>query len=182
MAKQTLDSSDFDGSSRLDIAVSEQGASGVIREMHKIAAACQRLSPEAAMSLRGEALRLGEHLESVVRGAAVVALQTAVISTPVDTGLARAGWTVKVNKQTPQSHPTPETDKDGVRTIEEGTTIINNTEREPGQVYWISNSQHHIVSLERGHSSQAPNGMTELAVQAAESYVTRQRIAKRGKL
>lgn len=182
MAKLPADASGFDGSNRLDIAVSEQGASGVIREMHKIAAACQRLSPEAAMSLRGEALRLGEHLESVVKGAAVVALQTAVMATPVDTGLARAGWTVKVNKTRPQSHPTPETDRDGIKTIEEGTTIINNEEREPGEVYWISNSQHHIVALERGWSAQAPQGMTELAVQAAESYVTRQRIVKRGKL
>ena len=172
----------FDGSQRLDISVSEQGIDGVIRKMNQIAAAAQRLSPEAAMSLRGEALRLGEHLESVVRGAAVVALQTAVISTPVDTGLARAGWTVKVNKQSPQSHPTPETDREGLRTIEEGTTIINNTDREPGEIYWISNSQHHITALEAGHSGQAPNGMTILAKQAGESYARNKRINFRGKL
>lgn len=171
----------FDGSQRLDIAVAENGISGVIRKMNQIAAACQRLSPEAAMSLRGEALRMGEHLESVVRGAAVVTLQTAVLATPVDTGLARAGWTVKVNKQSPQSHPTPETDKDGFRTIEEGTTIINNTEREPGEIYWISNSQHHIVALERGHSTQAPSGMTHLARQAGTEYARNKRINFRGK-
>lgn len=171
----------FDGSQRLDISVSEQGIDGVIRKMNQIAAAVQRLSPEAAMSLRGEALRLGEHLESVVRGAAVVTLQTAVMATPVDTGLARAGWTVKVNKQSPQSHPTPETDRDGLRTIEEGTTIINNTDREPGEIYWISNSQHHITALENGWSAQAPAGMTVLAKQAGESYARNRRINFRGK-
>ncbi len=171
----------FDGTQRLDIAVSEQGISGVVRKMNQIAAAVQRLSPEAAMSLRGEALRLGEHLESVVRGAAVVTLQTAVLSTPVDTGLARAGWTVKVNKQSAQSHPTPETDKDGFRTIEEGTTIINNTEREPGEIYWISNSQHHITALEEGWSSQAPGGMVKLAQQAGTAYARNRRINFRGK-
>lgn len=177
-----LGSEDFDGSQRLDISVSEQGIDGVIRKMNQIAAAVQRLSPEAAMSLRGEALRLGEHLESVVRGAAVVTLQTAVMATPVDTGLARAGWTVKVNKQSPQSHPTPETDKEGLRTIDEGTTIINNSDRQPGEVYWISNSQHHIVALERGHSGQAPNGMTALAKQAGVAFAHRRRINLRGKL
>ncbi len=166
-----LDSDSFDGSQRLDIAVSENGASGVIRKMNQIAASLQRLSPEAAMSLRGEALRLGVHLESVVRGAAKVALKTAVLSTPVDSGLARAGWAVKVNRQTPQSYPTPETDRDGQRTIDEGTIIIDNADRQAGEIYFISNSQHHIVALERGHSLQAPNGMTALAKQAAESYV-----------
>lgn len=177
-----FDSSSFDGSHRLDIAVSEQGISGVIRKMNQIAAAAQRLSPEAAMSLRGEALRLGEHLESIVRGAAVVTLQTAVLSTPVDTGLARAGWTVKVNKQSPQSHPTPETDKDGIRTIDEGTTVINNADRQPGEIYWISNSQHHIRALQEGWSKQAPNGMVDLARQAGISYAHRRRINLRGKL
>jgi hypothetical protein len=179
MAK--LGSESFDGSHRLDISVSEQGIDGVIRKMNQIAAAVQRLSPEAAMSLRGEALRLGEHLESVVRGAAVVTLQTAVLSTPVDTGLARAGWTVKITRQSPQSHPTPETDRDGLRTIEEGTTTINNTDREPGEIYWISNSQHHIRALEEGHSGQAPNGMTTLAKQAGTAYARNKRINFRGK-
>ena len=170
-----LDSDSFDGSQRLDIAVSENGASGVIRKMNQIAAAMQRLSPEAAMSLRGQALRLGVHLESVVKGAAKEALKTAVLSTPVDTGLARAGWTAKVNRQTPQSYPTPEVDPDGMRTIEEGTTIIDNADRQPGEIYFISNSQHHIVALEKGHSAQAPSGMTILAKQAAEDFVRSQR-------
>lgn len=177
-----ITSGDFQGENRLDIAISEQGASAVIRKMHAIAAACQKLDAGVAASLRGEALRLGEEMESVCRGAAVVALQAAVMSTPVDTGLARAGWACRVNKTRPQSHPTPETDKDGVSTIEEGTSVINDAKREPGEIFWISNSQHHITALEKGHSSQAPNGMTDLAVQAANAYVSRQRILKRGKL
>src|ERR1043165_934501 len=168
MAKLSTNSSDFDGSQRIDIAVSEQGISAVIRKTNQMAAAIQRLDPDVAMSLRGEALRLGQHLESIVRGSAVVALQTAVLTSPVDTGLLRSNWTVKVNKTRPASYPTNEVDPDGVRTIEEGTATINNAEREPGQIYWISNSAPHAVACERGHSSQAPQGMTELARQAGE--------------
>lgn len=182
MANSMPDSSDFDGSSRLDIAISEQGASAAIRKVNQLAAACQKLSPEAAMSLRGEALRLGEHLESIVKGAAKVALQTAVQVSPVDTGLLRSNWSCKVNKTRPASHFTPETDPDGIRTIEEGTSVIDNADRQPGEIIWVSNSAPHALACEKGHSSQAPNGMTALAVQAAESYVSRQRIAKRGKL
>src|SRR5690606_39014723 len=89
-----LDSSACDGSQRIDIAVHENGISATIRKIHQAAKALQVLSPEAAMSLRGEALRLGEHLETVVKGAAVVALQTAVQTSPVDTGMLRANWQV----------------------------------------------------------------------------------------
>ena len=158
------------GTHRVDISVSEKGIDSQIRKMNQIAAAIQKLSPEAAMSLRGQALRLGVHLESIVKGAAEVVLETAVMATPVDTGLARAGWTVKINKQSPQSHPTPEVDPTGERTIAEGRTIIQNEEREAGQVYFISNSQHHAVILEEGWSKQAPYGMTKLAAQAGEAY------------
>jgi len=172
---------EFDGSERLDLAVSEQGASAVIRKMNQVAAAMQRLSPEAAMSLRGEALRLGEHLESITKGAAKVALESVVRATPVDTGLARANWTVKVNKTRPQSHPTTEVDPDGEATIMEGVGEIDASDRQPGEIYWISNSAHHITALENGWSRQAPAGMTKLAVQAANSYVREQRQIKRGR-
>jgi hypothetical protein len=173
---------DFSGEARIDIAVSEQGISSTLRRLNQVAAAFQRLDPGVALSLRGEALRLGENMESVVKGAAVIALQVAVQSTPVDTGLARAGWTVRVNQNRPGSHPTPETDKEGIRTIEEGTTVIEGTDRKEGQIYWISNSQFHITALEHGHSRQAPNGMTEQARLAAEQYVTRRRLNLRGKM
>lgn len=162
---------EFDGSERLDIAVSEQGLSAVVRKVNQLAAAVQKLSPEAAMSLRGEALRLGVHLESQVKSAAKVALETVVQATPHDTGLARANWTVKVNKTRPASHPTKETDYDGDKTILEGIAEIEAADRSPGEIYWISNSAHHITALEHGWSKQAPHGMTQLAKQAAEAHV-----------
>ena len=171
-----IGSDEFDGSQRVDIAVSENGISATIRKLHQVAAACQKLDPGVAMSLRGEALRLGESLESVVQGAAVVALQTAVLASPVDTGLLRSNWAVKINKSRPASYFTPETDREGIKTIDEGTAVINTTDREPGQIIWISNSAPHSVACEHGWSGQAPSGMTTLARQAGEQFARNRHI------
>jgi hypothetical protein len=171
----------FSGEDRIDIAVTESGASAIIRKINQAAAACQRLSPEAAMSLRGEALRLGIHLESLVKGAAKVALETAVMTSPVDTGNLRGSWEVFIGVGRFTARSTPETDKDGQRTIEEGTTKIDNTDREAGQGYYIVNAAPHAVACEMGHSQQAPFGMTKLAVLRAESYVRSANAANKSK-
>lgn len=162
---------DFQGTARIDIAVSESGISSVMRKIEQAAAASQRLSPEAAMSLRGEALRLSIHLENIVKEAAKVALRTVVKATPHDTGLARGNYTVKINATKPGSYPTKDTDYEGDQTIEAGIMEIDAADRQAGQVYWISNSAHHITSLENGWSQQAPFGMTSIAKIAADNYV-----------
>jgi hypothetical protein len=177
-----FDSSDFDGSQRVDIAIHENGIAATIRKIHQAAAAVAVLSPEAAMSLRGEALRLGEHLESVVKGAAKVVLQTAVQVTPVDTGMARANWQIAVGKGRYRAYEVIGTDKDGVETIMAGTQEIENADRKPGESYFVYNAAHHIVALENGWSAQAPAGMTALARQAGEQWAHNKRIALRGKL
>lgn len=173
---------EFDGSERLDVAIGENGASAVIRKINQMAAACQRLSPEVAMSLRGEALRLGEHMETVVKTAAKICLQEIVRHTPVDTGLARGNYTVKCNKTRPGTLPTTEVDPDGIRTISDGHMEIDAADRQPGELFWISNSAHHITALDRGHSTQAPAGMSNLAIQSTNAYLNRQRVLKRGKM
>ncbi len=175
-----LGADEFDGSQRIDISVNESGISAVIRKIHQAAAACQVLSPEAAMSLRGEALRLSQHLETVVKGAAKVVLQTAVQVTPVDTGAARANWQVAVGKGRYRAYEVTETDKEGVTTIQDGTQEIESSDRQPGESFFIYNAAHHIVALENGHSGQAPNGMTYLARQAGEQYARNKQINFKG--
>lgn len=177
-----FDSSDFDGSQRIDIAVHENGIAATIRKIHQAAAAVSKLSPEAAMSLRGEALRLGEHLESVVKGAAKVVLQTAVQVSPVDTGMMRANWQVSCGKGRFRAYEVQGTDKDGIETIMAGTAEIDAADRQPGESYFIYNAAHHAVALENGWSAQAPAGMTALARQAGETWAHNKRIALRGKL
>jgi predicted NUDIX family NTP pyrophosphohydrolase len=180
MAKFGTDS--FDGSNRIEITINEQGAAGAIRGIHQAADLLRKLSPEAAASLRGEALRLGEHMESVMKGAARVALQTAIQVSPVDTGLFKSNWQVKSGKGRFTAHPTAEVDPVGLKTLEEGLAEIESRDIQPGESYFIVNAAHHAKALEEGWSAQAPAGVTELAAQAAETWVSRQRIQKRGKL
>lgn len=177
-----FDSSDFDGSQRIDISVHENGISAVIRKIHQAAAAAAVLSPEAAMSLRGEALRLGEHLETVVRGAAKVVLQTAVQVSPLDTGLLRSNWQISVGKGRFRAYEVTEVDPDGIRTITAGSQEIDNADRQPGESFFVYNAAHHAIACEKGHSGQAPAGMTALARQAGISYAHKRRIDLRGKL
>jgi hypothetical protein len=172
----------FDGSRRIEIAIHENGAYAAVRKVNQAAAALAILDPQAAMSLRGEALRLGEHLESVVKGAAKVALQVAVQVSPVDTGELRANWEVRTGRGRHTVIPTKERDRDGISTITAGTMEIDAADRQPGQSFFIVNSAAHAWACEMGHSRQAPQGMTQLAAQAAEVWASRQRIAKRGKL
>jgi len=176
-----FDSSGFDGSHRIDIAVHENGIAATIRKIHQAAAAVAVLSPEAAMSLRGEALRLGESLEAVVKGAAKVVLQTAVQTSPVDTGMMRANWQISVGKGRFRAYEVQGTDKDGVETIVNGSMEIDASDRKPGESYFIYNAAHHAKALEEGWSAQAPAGMTALARQAGEQFAHNRRIALRGK-
>ncbi len=172
---------DFTGEARVDVAISENGMSSVIRKINQLAAASQKLDPGVAASLRGEALRLGLHMESIVKDAAKLALRTVVKTTPHDTGLARANWTVRINQSRPASLPTQETDYEGDETIATGELEIDATDRQPGQIVWISNSAPHITGLEHGHSSQAPSGMTALAKVTVDAYVRRRGIELKGK-
>ena len=77
-----------------------------------------------------------------------------VLSTPVDTGQARGGWNVGVNnvnlKQTGN-------DKTGQKTIRENQQQIQRAEH--SDTVYISNNVGHIEFLEKGSSTQAPNGM-----------------------
>jgi hypothetical protein len=177
-----IDSSAFDGSQRVEIAIHENGIAATIRKIHQASAAIAVLSPEAAMSLRGEALRLGEHLESIVKGAAKVVLQTAVQTSPLDTGLLKANWQTAKGKGRYRAYEVQDTDKTGVETIVNGSQEIDNMDREPGESIFVYNAAHHAIACEFGHSAQAPNGMTALAKQAGEAWAHNKRIALRGKL
>lgn len=160
-------------SDRIDIAVSEQGASTCVRALNQLADSSMKLSPSLAKSLRGRALRLGESLEKTVQSAAIVILDTVVHRTPHDTGEARANWVAAIRISRPPNTPTKETDYDGDATVAKGVAVIQNTKRQPGQIVFISNSAPHIVPLNEGHSKQAPAGFVELAVQAGVDSVKR---------
>lgn len=156
---------------RIDIAVSEQGASTCVRALNQLADISAKLSPTLAKSLRGRALRLGENLAKTVENAAVAILDTVVHTTPRDTGRARANWITAVRTSRPPSSPTENTDYDGDATVAAGTDVIRNTKRQPGQVIFISNSVPYIDLLNHGRSTQAAEGFVERAIQAGVDSV-----------
>jgi hypothetical protein len=160
-------------STRIDIAIRESGTDVTVREIEQLASACQKLSPKVAASLRGKALRLGSNLEREVKEASVQVLETVVRRTPVDTGKARANWSVAINSGRPPSVEKEETDPSGEATIAAGALTILTTKRQPGEVVWISNAAPYIERLNEGWSSQAPAGFVQLAVQAGISRFKR---------
>ena len=101
-----------------------------------------------------------------VRRAALVADQVAVLATPVDTGRLRANWVVSLgspsqapgNRQ-PGANPAQVALSQGEQTIAQWTP-------DKGSIF-ISNGVPYAVIVNAGSSAQAPEGMTEQAIQAA---------------
>lgn len=77
-----------------------------------------------------------------------------VLSTPVDTGQARGGWNVGINNVNLKE---ADKDKSGAKTISENEREIQRAQAD--DTIFISNNVQHIEFLEKGSSSQAPNGM-----------------------
>lgn len=154
-------------SSRIDIVINESGSDVVTRAIESVADAVAELSPKTAMSLRGQALRVGVNTDRMVKMVAVAVLDTVVHRTPHDTGRARRAWQVNVSSTPPDATYNWE-DKDygGDRTVADGTSKVLGTKRAPGQSIYISNTLPYIQALNEGWSKQAPEMFVETAVQA----------------
>jgi len=78
------------------------------------------------------------------------------MKTPVDTGRARGNWQLTIDDPAVL-------EKYSDRPIEEGMATLKTL----GifQVVFITNNVPYIVYLEKGSSSQAPNGMVEITLQ-----------------
>ena len=84
-----------------------------------------------------------------------------VLRTPVDTGRARANWTVGLGA--------PNTtfnqawfDKSGEDTISRARSVIRRMAQ--GETAYIGNQTPYVIYLEYGHSGQAPAGMVRISV------------------
>lgn len=108
-------------------------------------------------SIRGKASKL-------MRALLLEILARLIRRTPVDTGRARQNWNVGVNA-IDRSADTDAAGRSGSGASSRGAAKIL-AEFEPGDVGFITNALDYVQELERGHSSQAPEGM--VAVTAAE--------------
>lgn len=131
--------------------------------------------------------KMGIRLDLVARKVALTAFDSIVIRTPVDTGRARANWTMTIGSSR-QSSAANETlfDKSGEMTRARAQAVL--ADYRCGPPIWISNTLPYIVPLEfggypdpvqfgswvkgqgyviksdGGYSKQSPQGMVRLTV------------------
>lgn len=116
--------------------------------------------------------------EREVRSAALVADQVVVMATPVDTGRARSNWVTSIGAPVFQNADPPGPGGAGPKAISQGQQVIAQWRVGAGPIF-ISNSVPYIEPLDRGHSKQAPEGMTAQAVEAASRYLRKVRLLRR---
>jgi hypothetical protein len=114
-----------------------------------------------------------ENVEKRVRRAALLADETLVLSTPVDTGRARSNWLVTVGSPASFSSAvikSPESAIAEARAAVEQFKISRKGilfKRASGNTIFITNNVSYISKLNSGSSAQAPAGFVEAAVSRA---------------
>ena len=103
----------------------------------------------------------GATADEAVQKVVIMGFQGIQTRTPVDTGRARANWTVSPGS--PDLHTTEDTDPSAALSKAQDKTSTLGSKDE--NIY-ISNNLPYAMALEYGHSDQAPQGMVR--VTAAE--------------
>lgn len=119
--------------------------------------------------------KLGPKLDHFVQDVTLEAAEAIVVGnewgpgTPVDTGFARASWWASINTVggTPGSViPSPAAGGESVNTM---SLVI--TKARAGDVIYLLNNASYIEYLEKGWSDQAPVGMVQVTLAAAQLIV-----------
>jgi len=116
-----------------------------------------------------------EGASRTVRQVTLAVSQAVIVSTPVDTGRARANWVASLGA--PFTTTTEDTDPSGSRQVAINNTVISG--RQTGQEVYISNNLPYIGRLNEGHSAQAPAGFVEKAVQRGTVAASKARVLER---
>lgn len=112
--------------------------------------------------LKGEAVE--KNTDEIVRRTALVIDSAVVMRTPVKTGRARANWRAQLGSANGETLPAPASPADGAQqALQEAQAAVAGYQGE-GAIH-ITNSLPYIKPLNDGHSSQAPAGFIETAVQ-----------------
>jgi hypothetical protein len=94
------------------------------------------------------------------------AFKRVVLRTPVDTGRARANWSV--SEGSPVTYSVSENDKSGTATLRKASDGVEAWEC-TGSIF-LANNLAYIAPLEFGHSGQAPNGMVRITVAEMQAW------------
>jgi hypothetical protein len=133
---------------------------------------------QASAHIRQIAKNVDANAKLVVRKAALAIDQALVLSTPVDTGRARANWQVNVGAPASGDVETfpPSMGSDAIGVIGASgefamTAAIEGTKDFQGGVIYIVNNLPYITPLNEGHSKQAPSGFVQNAIIAGLNAV-----------
>lgn len=110
-------------------------------------------------------------VDDTLRKVALVANQTLIMATPVDTGRARANWQVSID--TVITSELESTDAQGA--IQRNAGVIKGYRN--GEII-VQNNVPYIGRLNAGSSAQAPAGFVEKALQAAARTVAQSKVVR----
>ena len=83
--------------------------------------------------------------------------------TPVNTGNAKSNWNCSIN--------TPDLTCRGSADLDPGKASAAFAGAKPGDTLYITNTTPYILELEKGHSSQAPDGMAAGALRDCAAQI-----------
>lgn len=126
---------------------------------------------EAARRLRQLARRMRDNGNVALRVVAMAVDQTAVLSTPVDTGRARSNWRVGVGSPPTGTIAAFSPGSGGSSGAQNAQAALDAAKAvlssdKLGDVVYVSNNVDYIMHLNDGSSPQAPAGFIQLAIQA----------------
>ncbi len=118
-----------------------------------------RITPAQAQA------KLRKRADQAFRALVLEASKRIVLRTPVDTGRARGNW--HLARGSPDLSTTESTDGAGGRTI--STIMAKLQGMKGGDAVFLTNALAYIISLEHGHSKQAPAGMVKVTIAELQS-------------
>jgi hypothetical protein len=119
------------------------------------------------------AAQINGDIKKVIRKTAVDLYKNIALRTPVDTGRARANWSIDTNY-----NPSTQSYNFGQNADAQSSQVIQTkAESFASQEYQfepitIYNNVEYIGYLEDGSSQQAPNGMVEVSLNEAAAHLT----------
>lgn len=106
-------------------------------------------------------------IKKAVQKITMEAFRRVILRTPVDTGRARANWSVSEG-QIGSTYEIDVVDQSGNKTVATATRTVDGWDCH-GSIF-LSNNLPYIIPLEYGSSNQAPGGMIRLTVAEMQAW------------
>jgi hypothetical protein len=121
------------------------------------------------------AKQVGVDLGRVIRRVAVDLHDRIVTRTPVDSGRARASWTMSIDTpQGPGDVGAVKLNAAAAAAQAQATQgVLATLAADPYRQVWIFSNVVYIIALEHGHSKKAPNGMVAISTAEVEAEIDR---------